>query len=165
MWEQAEVVGLVDRDGRVTVVSRNDAESPIAKVVGRRIAEMLAPESLLEFDRALHQTLEGNEVETLLAGVADEGYTFWGRVRLMPSPEAASPVLFHMRRLPTPWGKLSDREREVIQVLNETGMNAKRAAKQLGISINTFNTHRRSICQKCALDGVGDFWVFVQQCR
>jgi len=165
MWDQAEVVGLLDRDARVTVVSRNEAEAPVSDVHGRAIVEMLAPASIGEFHDAFQQALGGTEVETLLAGIADDGHTFWGRVKLMPSPEALSPVLFHMRRLPTMWGKLSERERDVVRALNETHMNAKRAAKQLKISVNTFNSHRRSICHKCVLHGVGDFWVFVQQSR
>lgn len=165
MWDQSEVVGLIDREGRVTIVSRNEAEAPVSNVLGRRIVDMLAPESVPEYERAMQQVLAGREVETLFAGVADTGSLFWGRARLLPSPEPASPVLFHMRRLPLSWGKLSRRERDVMQALNATGMNAKRAAKQLAISINTLNAHRRSICQKCELDGVGDFWVFVQQCR
>ncbi len=165
MWVQAEVVGLLDRDARVTVVSRNETEAPVSNVLGRPIVEILAPTSVGEFHIAFEQALGGNEVEALLAGIADEGHTFWGRVKLMPSPEASSPVLFHMRRLPIMWGKLSERERSVVRALNETSMNAKRAAKQLNISVNTFNSHRRSICHKCGLHGVGDFWVFVQQCR
>ena len=165
MWDQAEVVGLLDRNGRVTVVSRNEAEAPVSEVLGRPVVDMLDPTSVSDFERSFEQVLRGSEVETLLSGISDEGYSFWGRVKLMPSPEAASPVLFHMRRLPTPWGTLSERERDVVCALNETNMNAKRAAKQLNISIHTFNSHRRSICQKCGLHGVGDFWVFVQQCR
>jgi DNA-binding CsgD family transcriptional regulator len=165
MWDQAEVVGLLDRDGRVTVVSRNEVEAPVSKVLGRSIVEMLTPASVEEFQDAFEQAIGGNEVEMLLSGVADMDYVFWGRVRLMPSPEASSPVLFHMRRLPTPWGALSERERDVVCALNEASMNAKRAAKRLNISVNTFNSHRRSICQKCGLHGVGDFWIFVQQCR
>jgi DNA-binding CsgD family transcriptional regulator len=44
-------------------------------------------------------------------------------------------------------------------------MNPKRAASRLGLSVNTLNAHRRSICQKCRLRSVGDFWVFVERCR
>lgn len=165
MWEKSEVVGLIDRQGRVTVVSRNEAEAQVANVLGQQIAGFLAPESVAKFEQAFNLALAGQETVSLLSGVADAGYIFWGRVRMMPSPEPASPVLFHMRRLPTSWGALSERERDVIQALNDTGMNAKRAAKKLAISINTLNAHRRSIGQKCKLEGVGDFWVFVQQCR
>ena len=165
MWEQAEVVALLDAQARVTVVSRNETEAPVASVAGRSLVEMLAPESVTEFEHAFHRVLNGAESIALLAGMADAGYVFWARVRLLPSPEPASQVLFHMRRLPTSWGKLSGREREVIDALNAAGTNAKGAAKQLGISLNTLNSHRRSICQKCELQGVGDFWIFVHQCR
>ncbi len=165
MWEQGEVVALLDPQARVTVVSRNEEEAPVASVVGRSLLELLAPESLSDFQQAFHRVLSGEEIVTLWAGVADEGYVFWARVRLLPSPEASSPVLFHMRRLPKAWGKLSERERDVVDALNLAGMNAKRAANQLEISLNTLNAHRRSICQKCELHGVGDFWVFIHQCR
>jgi DNA-binding CsgD family transcriptional regulator len=49
--------------------------------------------------------------------------------------------------------------------LHESGMNPKRTARKLGITENTLNAHRRSICQKCSLQGVGEFWVFVERCR
>ena len=104
-------------------------------------------------------------MQVLLAGVADEGFVFWGRIHLMASPETASPVLFHMRRLPRNWEQLSERERAVIEALNATDMNAKRAAKRLGISVHTLNSHRRSICHKCDLSGIGEFWIFVERCR
>lgn len=165
MWEQAEVMALLDRDARVTVISRNEAEAQIVDVLGRSVADMVAPESRAAFKKAFAQALDGKKSENLLSGVADEGYVFWGRVCMMPSPEPASPVLFHMRRLPRAWGKLSEREQDVVRVLNETNMNAKRTAKRLGISVHTLNSHRRSICQKCNLQGIGDFWIFVQQCR
>jgi DNA-binding CsgD family transcriptional regulator len=165
MWHHAEVAALLDREGRLTVVSRNEQEALISNVVGRPIVDMLTPESVPRFKQAFNAALAGEEVEALLSGVADEGFIFWGRVRLMPSPESESPVLLHMRRLPVSWGKLSSREQDVIRVLNETNMNAKRAARQLGISLHTLNSHRRSICQKCDLQGIGDFWVFVQRCR
>jgi DNA-binding NarL/FixJ family response regulator len=156
---------LLDRDGRVSVVSRNEEEALVSDVLGRRVADMVAPGSRQQFLDAFEGALKGREVQVLLAGVADAGFLFWGRVHFMRSPEDESPVLFHMRRLPRRWGELSDRERAVIQALNSTGMNSKRAARRLGISLNTINTHRRSICRKCNLRGVGEFWVFIQQCR
>ena len=165
MWDQAEVVGLLDREARVTVVSRNELEAPTAHVLGRPVPEMLAPASVDDFHCAFQQREMATKQRHCSPGIADDGHVFWGRVQLMPSPEEASPVLFHMRRLPRLWRELSERERDVVRLLNETSMNAKRAAKQLGISVNTLNSHRRSICQKCGLHGVGDFWIFVKQCR
>ena len=165
MWEHAEVVGLLDRQGCVRVVSRNEAEALVHCVVGRNIREMLSADSLQTFETAFEAALAGDKVQVLLAGVADEGFVFWGRVQLMASPETASPVLFHMRRLPRNWGQLSDRERTVIDALNAADMNAKRAAKRLGISVHTLNSHRRSICHKCNLSGIGEFWIFVERCR
>jgi DNA-binding NarL/FixJ family response regulator len=165
MWEHAEVVGLLDRQGCVRVVSRNEAEALIHRVIGQNIREMLSPVSHERFETAFQAALAGDKVEVLLAGVADEGFVFWGRVHMMASPETDSPVLFHMRRLPRAWGQLSDRESAVIEALNSTDMNAKRAARRLGISVHTLNSHRRSICKKCNLSGIGEFWIFVERCR
>ena len=84
---------------------------------------------------------------------------------MMPSPVPESPVLFHFRRLPRDWDRLSPRERDVVHALHDTSMNPKRAAGKLRMSVHTLNAHRRSICQKCGLQSVGEFWVFVEQCR
>ncbi len=165
MWEHAEVAGLLDEQGRVRVVSRNEAEAPIHNVLGRRVVEMLIPERHQPFQEAFDAALAGGEAEVLLAGMADASYLGWGRACMMPSPEPGSPVLFHMRRLPKQWEDLSPRERDVVQALNSAGMNAKRAAKRLGISVNTPNAYRRSIRHKCDVEGVGEFWIFVQRCR
>ncbi len=165
MWKNAEVVGLLDRAGRIRVVSRNEDEALVQEVLGRDIRELIAPCSLQRFEDAFQAALGGVESQSLLAGVADEGFLFWGRVRIGHSPETDSPVLFHLRRLPRQWSALTDRERDAIDALNATNMNSKRAAKQLGVSFHTLNSHRRSICRKCGLHGVGEFWVFVEQCR
>jgi DNA-binding CsgD family transcriptional regulator len=165
MWEHAEIAGLFDHEGCIRVVSRNEDEAPIANVLDRSAADMLTAASRPLFADGLARALRGEVVELLLSGTADAGYEFWGRVRLAPAPEKTLPVLFHMRRLPKSWGRLSVREREVLTALNSCEMNAKRAAKQLYISVNTLNAHRRSICHKCHLHGVGEFWVFVQRSR
>jgi DNA-binding NarL/FixJ family response regulator len=165
MWEQAEVAGLLDRTGCVRVVSRNEEEAPIADAVGRNVADMLTESSRSTFTDAFARALRGEVVEVVLSGIADDGAEIWGRAQLSPSPENTLPVLFHLRRLPTQWCSLTERERDVLQALNECQMNAKRAAKRLNVSLNTLNSHRRSICQKCQLRGVGEFWVFVKSCR
>ncbi len=165
MWKHAEVVGLLDRAGCVRLVSRNEAEAVVKHVLGRNIREMLAPGSHQAFEGAFQAALNGDEAQALLAGVADDGFVIWGRVHLKRSPEPSAPVLFHMRRLPRQWGRLSQREKSVIEALNAADMNSKRAAKRLGISVHTLNSHRRSICQKCGLSGVGEFWIFVEHCR
>lgn len=165
MWQNAEVVGLLDREGRVRVVYRNETEAMVRDVIGHPIRSFAAPGSIEPFEKAFQAALRGEESLLLLEGIADEGFTFWGRANVGPSPEPSSPVLFHFRRLPLAWSLLSTREREAIDALNTARMNGKRAAKQLGISLNTLNSHRRSICRKCQLHGVGEFWVFVERCR
>jgi DNA-binding NarL/FixJ family response regulator len=165
MWQNAEVVGLLDRQGRVRVVYRNEDEALIHDVVGQLVCDLLAPASVELFEQAMESALRGEETQVLLAGVADEEFVFWGRAHLRPSPDPTSPVLFHLRRLPRFWDRLSEREKGVVDALNATNMNAKRAARQLGISLHTLNSHRRSICRKCELHGVGEFWVFVERCR
>jgi DNA-binding CsgD family transcriptional regulator len=165
MWKNAEVVGLLDRGGRVRVVSRNEDEALVQQVLGHDIRQMIATCSLQRFEETFQAALKGVQSQALLAGVADEGFIFWGRALIGPSPETDSPVLFHLRRLPRQWSALTDRERDAVDALNATCMNSKRAAKQLGVSLHTLNSHRRSICRKCGLHGVGEFWVFVEQCR
>jgi DNA-binding CsgD family transcriptional regulator len=165
MWEQAEVAGLLDRTGCVRVVSRNEQEAPVANALGRNVAEVLTEPSRPVFADAFARAQQGEVVEILLSGLADDGCEIWGRVQLSPSPEKSLPVLFHLRRLPKEWTTLTERERDVLHALNQNHMNAKRAAKRLNVSVNTLNSHRRSICHKCRLHGVGEFWVFVKRCR
>lgn len=165
MWKHAEVVGLLDRKGYVRLVSRNEAEARVKQVIGRNIRDLVAPESRGAFDAAFRIALAGGVAQDLLAGVGDDGSIYWGRVEIRPSPEEDAPVLFHMRRLPRSWSRLTDRERAVIEALHASDMNSKRAANRLGISVHTLNSHRRSICRKCQLDGVGEFWIFVEHCR
>jgi DNA-binding CsgD family transcriptional regulator len=165
MWDHAEVAGLLDSGGYVRVVSRNEEEAPVADVLDRNVVDRLTAASRPLFEAGFAGAMRGEAVELLLCGIADAGYEFWGRVRLAPAPEKSLPVLFHMRRLPTTWGKLSGREKDVLAALNACEMNAKQAARRLGISVNTLNSHRRSICQKCELHGVGEFWIYVQRSR
>jgi DNA-binding NarL/FixJ family response regulator len=165
MWDNAEVAGLLDSDGRVCLISRNEDEAPIRNVLGKRAIDLLREESRAEFETAFNQAAGGGDVLTLLSGTADAGYVVWARVRMMPSPGQKAWVLFHFRRLPKSWHRLSPRERDVVHALHDAGMNPKRAASDLGLSVHTLNAHRRSICQKCRLRSVGDFWIFVEQCR
>ena len=165
MWENAEVVVLLDREGYVRAISRNEEEAPIQDVLGKRMLEMIHEDCQAAARQAMQSALAGVETEVLLTAYADAGYVFWSRVRFLQSPLEEISLLLHLRRLPRSWGRLSPREQEVINTLHEAHMNPKRAAKQLGITQNTLNAHRRSICQKCQLKGVGEFWVFVEQCR
>jgi len=52
-------------------------------------------------------------------------------------------------------GRLSPREREVLQLLAE-GYSAREAGRRLHVSVKTIETHRRNILQKLALDNVAD---------
>lgn len=165
MWDNSEVVALLDKEGYVCAVSRNEEEAPVRHVMGKDALERVRADLLDQAREAVQAAKAGKTTELLLAAKADEGYEFWSRVEIMPSHLEELPVLVHVRRLPRNWGELSQREKEVIQALHVTAMNPKRAAKNLGISENTLNAHRRSICQKCQLDGIGDFWVFVEHCR
>ena len=165
VWDNAEVVALLDREGIVRVVSRNEEEAPIKNVVGKPALAPVVKESYADAEAALQRALAGEEQELFVAARADAGYVFWSRLQLLPSHLPEMPVLVHIRRLPREWGELSAREQEVVHALHDAGMNPKRAARELGISENTLNAHRRSISQKCHLDGVGDFWVFVERCR
>jgi DNA-binding NarL/FixJ family response regulator len=165
MWDNAEVAGLLDSEGHVRLISRNEHEATVRNVLGRRAIDLLREESHADFETAFSQAAAGGDVLTLLSGIADAGYVVWARTRMMPSPAQKSWVLFHFRRLPKSWDRLTAREREVVHALHDAGMNPKRAARGLGLSVHTLNAHRRSICQKCGLRSVGEFWVFVEQCR
>jgi DNA-binding NarL/FixJ family response regulator len=165
MWDNAEVAGLLDGEGRICLISRNEREATVRNVLGRRAIDLLREESRADFETAFSQAAAGGDVLTLLSGIADAGYVVWARTRMMPSPVQKSWVLFHYRRLPRSWQLLSPRERDVVHALHNAGMNPKRAASSLGLSVHTLNAHRRSICQKCGLRSVGEFWVFVEQCR
>jgi DNA-binding NarL/FixJ family response regulator len=52
-------------------------------------------------------------------------------------------------------GRLSPREREVLQLLAE-GYSAREAGRRLHVSVKTIETHRRNILQKLGLDNVAD---------
>ena len=165
MWSHAEVVALLDKQGRVCVISRNEEEVTIHHVVGKRVADLLCEDSRQDFESAFARALRGTEQDTVLTAKDSAGCIVCSRARLLPSPIAETPVLLHFRRLPRSWQYLSPREREVIHGLHELGMNPKRTARKLGITVNTLNAHRRAICQKCGLQGVGEFWVYVERCR
>ena len=165
VWDNAEVVALLDGEGYIRAVSRNEDEAPIRNVLGKQAMHRVKEDSIGPAREAIQKAMKGETSELLVSATADKGYEFWSRLQVMPSHLEDLPVLVHIRRLPRSWGNLSSREKEVVHALHNTGMNPKRASKELGISENTLNAHRRSICQKCQLDGVGDFWVFVERCR
>lgn len=165
MWNNAESVSLVDDQGIIRAMSRNEDEDPIREGVGTEILYRVTSESMPMAVEAIAKARSGEECELLVSAKADAGYVFWVRAVVKPSPMGKDWVIVHARRLPRPWGALSLREQEIIAALHASGLNSKKAARALGITINTFNAHRRSITTKCQLDGVGDFWVFVERCR
>jgi DNA-binding NarL/FixJ family response regulator len=165
MWDNAEVAGLLDADMRVVLISRNEDEAPVREVLGKRADELINPDSVPVFRQAFADVMRGKTRCVTLSATADAGYKYWFKVHFTPSPADEAPVLFHFRRLPREWETLSQREREVIQALHAEKMNPKRAARALNMSVHTLNAHRRSICKKCDLRFIGDFWVFVERCR
>jgi DNA-binding CsgD family transcriptional regulator len=165
MWNHAEVAGLLDADGRVALVSRNEEEAPVKEVLGKRAVDLIHPECVPTFERSFANVLKGKTTCDMMSAIADAGYRYWFKVCMLPSPAPDAPVLFHFRRLPRTWNCMSQREREVVEALHHANMNPKRAARELGMSVHTLNAHRRSICKKCGLQGIGDFWVFVERCR
>ena len=166
MWENAEIVAMLDTEGCVRAISRNEEEAVIHDVIGvcileERIQDVCKATVKAAFDAAL----QGKETQVEIGAEGDDGLVVWSRAVVKPSPLPETPVLFHIRRLPTSWGVLSPREHELINTLHEVDLNPKKAATRLGITLNTFNAHRRTITQKCGLQGAGDFWVFVEHCR
>jgi DNA-binding CsgD family transcriptional regulator len=165
MWNHAESVSLVDDRNIIRAISRNEDEDPIREGVGTEILYRVTAESLPLAVAALAKARGGEEFELLVSAEADAGYVFWVRAVVKPSPVEKDWVIVHSRRLPRAWGSLSVREKEIVAALHASGLNSKKAARALGITINTFNAHRRAITTKCQLDGVGDFWIFVERCR
>jgi len=55
----------------------------------------------------------------------------------------------------TPGGALTDREREVVQLLAE-GVSAKETAARLGISVKTVETHRQHAMEKVGVRSVAE---------
>ena len=165
MWDNAEVVVLLNSEGRVRAISRNEDEALIRNPIGMGIMESVHPDSQTAAEAAFRAALDGVSSTVLLCFVADDGRLYWSRSVVRPSPLKEAAVLVHSRRLPNEWGSLTQREREVIGALHEADMNPKRAARRLGISQHTLNAHRRSITKKCQLKSVGDFWIFVERCR
>ena len=166
MWHNAEAVAILDADGYVRGISRNEEEAVIRDVVGMKVIEERAIDTCKQDAlKAFHDALDGKETELEVGAIADSGKTVWSKIVVKPSPLPETPVLLHARGLPESWGILSQREKEVIKSLHDAELNPKQAARMLGISLNTFNAHRRAIAQKCGLTGVGDFWIFVERCR
>lgn len=64
---------------RVRVVYRKESEALVRDVVGHPIRDFAAPDSIQAFDQAFEAALRGDESMVLPEGVADEGFTFWGR--------------------------------------------------------------------------------------
>lgn len=54
-----------------------------------------------------------------------------------------------------PWGELSPREREVLQLVAE-GRSVKEIADRLSLSVNTVHTHRRNLMEKIGLHSVAE---------
>ena len=100
MWSRAEGVALLDEDGIVRAVSRNEDEARIRHVIGTKVIE----ERAIEVDKpkaieAFQAALEGKETELELGAIADYGQVIWGRIVLKPSPLPETPVLLHSRSL------------------------------------------------------------------
>jgi DNA-binding NarL/FixJ family response regulator len=55
----------------------------------------------------------------------------------------------------TPHGRLTGREREVLQLLAE-GHSSKEVARSLGISVKTADTHRTNVMRKLDLHSLGE---------
>jgi DNA-binding NarL/FixJ family response regulator len=58
-----------------------------------------------------------------------------------------------------PAGGLSDRERQVLQLLAE-GLSSKQMAKQLGVSVKTIVTHRQNIMNKLEIRTIAELTKF-----
>lgn len=145
-------VSLPNLNG-VEATRRICKENPAVKVIAlsmhsdeRFIVEMLrsgASGYLLkdcasvELARAIRIVAEGRVyISPAVAGTIVEGLT-----RQEPTSSA--------------FGKLSSREREVVQLIAE-GKSTKEMARHLGLSVKTIEAHRRNICQKLQIDSIAE---------
>lgn len=76
------------------------------------------------------------------------------------SPSIAGDVLRNFltagqRGRPSPFNNLSERERQVLQLIAE-GFSVKEIATRLDLSVNTVHTHRQNLMRKLELAGTAD---------
>lgn len=79
MWANAEIVSLVDEEGVIRAVSRNESEDPIYEAVGVDILYRVTPETLPQAQEALAKARAGEECQVLVAAEADACYVYWSR--------------------------------------------------------------------------------------
>jgi DNA-binding NarL/FixJ family response regulator len=96
-------------------------------------------------------TDEGELLEAIYAMISNEIYVTTGKSRQFNQIDN-----FEMSQ------NLSEREKEVIQLLLEGNPN-KKIADMMNISVTTVQTHRRNIYKKLNLQGIGELMSFAVQ--
>ena len=145
-------IGMPDLNG-IEATRQILAKEPAVKVVAlsmhsdkQFVAEMLAAgaSGYLVKDCAFEQLIDA--IRTVLAG------------RVCLSPAITGVVIEdYVQRVQkdSPINELTDREREVLQLLAE-GTSTKQIASRLNMSVKTAETHRRNIMQKLDLHSVAE---------
>ena len=92
MWENAEIVVLLDGEGYVRAISRNEEEAAIHDVIGVCILEERILESCkAELRAAFDAALRGSETEVEIGAQADDGLVVWSRAVVKPAPTPDTP--------------------------------------------------------------------------
>ena len=145
-------IGMPDLNG-IEATRQILAKEPAVKVVAlsmhaekQFVAEMLAAgaSGYLVKDCAFEQLIDA--IRTVLAG----------RLYLIPAITGVV-IEDYVQRVQkdSPINELTDREREVLQLLAE-GTSTKQIASRLNMSVKTAETHRRNIMQKLDLHSVAE---------
>jgi len=149
-------IGMPDLNG-IEATRKIVVENVHAKVIAlsvhgdqRYVAEMLKA-------GASGYLLKRSAAEELIRAIKS---VMFGQTYL--SPDVTGGVVENFIRQPSPaqsdvevFSELTDREREVLQILSE-GKTTKEIAAALNVSVKTIETHRRNIMQKLDLHSVAE---------
>jgi len=107
---------------------------------------------------ALAYVDKGSAFEELVTAIRSvvAGRTYYSPSILAPMIEDATGAPDGDRwDVDAPCGRLSPREREVVQLIAE-GKSTKEVARCLGVSVKTAETHRRNLMEKLHLDSIAE---------
>jgi DNA-binding CsgD family transcriptional regulator len=139
-------VMLCDWRGQCIWVSTGD----VPVTVGELIWQNLVAESQEQTKLVLGLVVTGREAQQL-EFTDNHGHRFLGWFWPLDSPEVAACVLG--MRVPRELELLTDRERECLELF-ALGMETRRIAQELDVSISTIHTHMKRAREKLSLPSV-----------
>lgn len=157
-------LGEQDSQGLVKSILK---ASPASRVV---VMDIVAdPEDIIQFVRlgASGFVVKDANIETFVATIRSVA----GGDRVLPDAltgtlfsHIASESMSRPRETPEGAGRMTPREREVIDLIAE-GSSNKRIARQLGISVHTVKSHMRNILEKLSLHSRLEVAAYVHRTR